>query len=758
MAAHNASRVDTTHRPKILAGFGHLSRGLTQAVRFNWINWGNVKLIFLREVRDQLRDRRTLFMILILPLLLYPALGIGLFQMTAIFAQQPRRVAIVGADHLPDSPRLIAGNHFAANWFPNAKEAEQLELVFGKLDRKAVERGEIQVAIVFPKETRERLAAGETVTPIVVRNTADEKSLFTYGRVMEVLTAWQAEINEQRRLARHLPEHFFDPVQPKTEDVAEAEQRSANLWAKLFPFLLVIMSLTGAFYPAVDLCAGEKERGTMETLLISPASRGEIVLGKYFTIMLFSIATALLNLLSMGITGWQMASLMGNAAAGLTGEEAILAAPSLQSAVWIIVLLIPLSAFFSALCLALAAFARSSKEGQYYLMPLYLITMPLTILTIAPGVELTPLYAIVPVTGVALLLKALILKQYAVAQVYFLPVLVPTVLYSFLALRWAIDLFKREEVLFREAERLDFGLWMRHLIRDKQPTPSGGEAVFCFVVMLLVYWFSLPLITPKITNGFAPSDTFRILVVTQLAFVAPAPLLMTIILTSSPRRTLLLKLPPPIMVPAAFLLAAACHPFVLYLHHWMQQLLPMRKELVEGLRQLLSNELSLGSQLFLIAVLPAVFEELAFRGFILQGLLRNHKVGSAILISSFLFGLFHLNLLQMVTSVLLGCVIALLAVRSGSLLPGSLFHFSNNALTILIGRLTAEHIETSAWMRALFTADPTGGVVYRLPVMLVGLVIAGTLTVWLARDPRRHAADETSENTTPEETLVGSGV
>ena len=73
-------------------------------MQLRWINWRNVKLIFLREVRDQLRDRRTLFMILILPLLLYPALGIGLFQMTAIFAQQPRRVAIVGKDYLPDSP------------------------------------------------------------------------------------------------------------------------------------------------------------------------------------------------------------------------------------------------------------------------------------------------------------------------------------------------------------------------------------------------------------------------------------------------------------------------------------------------------------------------------------------------------------------------------------------------------------------------------------------------------------------------------
>ena len=82
-----------------------------------------------------------------------------------------------------------------------------------------------------------------------------------------------------------------------------------------------MMSLTGAFYPAVDLCAGEKERGTMETLLISPASRTEIVMGKFLTVMLASVMTAMLNLVSMGLTGMQMASRLGSASAGMAGGD-----------------------------------------------------------------------------------------------------------------------------------------------------------------------------------------------------------------------------------------------------------------------------------------------------------------------------------------------------------------------------------------------------------------------------------------------------
>ena len=102
--------------------------------------------------------------------------------------------------------------------------------------------------------------------------------------------------------------------------MATAQRGGGQRLGRLFPFLLVMMSLTGAFYPAIDLCAGEKERGTMETLLISPASRTEIVMGKFFTVMLASVMTALLNLVSMGLTGLQLASQVGVGLDGRAGR------------------------------------------------------------------------------------------------------------------------------------------------------------------------------------------------------------------------------------------------------------------------------------------------------------------------------------------------------------------------------------------------------------------------------------------------------
>ena len=175
--------------------------------------------------------------------------------------------------------------------------------------------------------------------------------------------------------------------------------------------------------------------------------------------------------------------------AGASRKMALMTAPSFSTACWILLLLIPLAAFFSAVCLALAVLARSMKEGQYYMTPLYLICIPLIFLTLAPEIELNLFYSLVPITGVSLLLRALIQSDYSVAWRYFLPVMFTTICYGALALRWAIDQFQREDVIFREAERFDIRVWAKHLLRDKEATPNGAEALFCFLLMLALYWF-----------------------------------------------------------------------------------------------------------------------------------------------------------------------------------------------------------------------------------------------------------------------------
>jgi sodium transport system permease protein len=695
------------------------------------MRWSTALVIFRREVRDQLRDRRTLFMIFVLPILLYPMLGIGGLQIRAALDDKPRVVWLVGPEFLPADPPLLNPERDGFNpaYFDSPFDANRLRLQLKpaepvwldpQMRRQATRVGAVDAVVSLPKDLREQIERFQSPDLDITYDSADERSQITYLRLKEVLSRWQQDLTSRRVKASKLPESFTEPIKIKSVDVATQAEIGSTLWSKLFPFLLVMMSLTGAFYPAIDLCAGEKERGTMETLLISPASRAEIVVGKFLTVMLASVMTALLNLISMALTGVGIARQFG-AAVGANGAskrlDAILAPPSFESAFWIVLLLIPLAAFFSAISLSLAVLARSMKEGQYYMTPLYLICLPLIFLTLVPGIEINLFYSMVPITGVSLLLRALILGDYAVATRYFLPVLLPTICYGALALRWAIDQFQREDVLFREAERFDLRIWVRHLLRDKEPTPNGGETLFCFSVMLSLAWFM----------SMAGLSTTASMAAGQIAFVLTPPLAMALLLTASPRRTLRLYWPETRFLVVAVGLALALNPLVNELRPVVDRLFPMSKELKDALEGMIKTIPDLPTLLLLFAVIPAICEEIAFRGFILTGLEHGHKARTAIVMSAVLFGFMHALVSlyqQLFNATLLGVVLGLLAVKSRSILPGIVFHMINNALAVLIGVWLAN--ESSRRVAPWLFRAPSEGL-YQWWVVALGAVVSGAL-------------------------------
>jgi sodium transport system permease protein len=703
------------------------------------VRWNNVWVIFRREVRDQVRDRRTLFMIFVLPILLYPMLCIGVVQFSTSFEQKPRTILVIGAEHLPQKPLLLTPKHdgFDPELFETIADAERLKVRVQKSEgrwldpayrREAVRAGQADAILPIPADLRERLDTIESEQLPISYSSTDERSQIAYLRLKEVLSRWKEAVVTSRRERDKLPPSYTNPFQIKAEDAASESEQGVNVWAKLFPFLLVMMSLTGAFYPAIDLCAGEKERGTMETLLISPASRAEIVLGKFFTVVLASMMSALLNIISMGLTGVQLARQVGVMKQADPDQlSAALAPPSLTAALWMILLLIPLAVFFSAVCLALAVLARSMKEGQYYMTPLYLVCLPLIFLTLAPGIELTLFYSLVPVTGVSLLLRALILGDYTTAGRFFLPVLVPTVVYGAVALRWAIDQFQREDVLFREAERFDLRVWVRHLLRDKEPTPNGGETLFCFALMLTLAWFMIQYLA---TNP-AAANSIGALAGGQVAFILTPPLAMAVLLTSSPRRTLRLYWPQPRYLALGVALALTLNPLVNELRPIVEWLFPISQAVEESVGQMMKRMPSVGMAIMLFAAVPAVCEELAFRGFILTGLERGHRIRSAILLSALLFGFMHVLVSlfqQLFNATLLGLVLGLLAVRSRSILPGILFHFINNALGVVMAAVGGD--QAHRWIAAWLYREPAGQL-YHWWWVALGALVSAVLLAWL---------------------------
>lgn len=720
------------------------------------MRWSNVGVIFRREVRDQVRDRRTLFMIFVLPILLYPLLGYCMIQFAATLEQKPRAVVVVGAEHLPKSPPLLNERRdgFDPSLFDRPAEAERLVVrlessngAWGDPSRReaAIHQGTASAALVFPRDLAEMLRRQNPVEITIAYNSVDQPGQVTSFRLRDLIERWKTRIVDLRLKQDGKPASYAEPIALKVEDAATPSEVGSDVWSRLFPFLLVIMSLTGAFYPAVDLCAGEKERGTMETLLISPASRSEIVIGKFLTVMLASVLTALLNLVSMGVTGLRMAQQVGSLGSPTARRAAgvavnALGAPSLQAATWMLVLLIPLAAFFSAVCLALAVLARSMKEGQYYMTPLYLISMPLIFLSLAPEIELDLFYSLVPITGVALLLKALILGSYDAAFRYFLPVLLPMLVYAAVALRWAIDQFQREEVLFREAERFSLGTWLRHLYRDRQPTPTGGAALLCFALILTSSWF-----LTMFLSGDRGGPDLGDVVLGQL-FIAIPPVLMAVFLTSSPARTLRLAWPAGRDLLLGIVLAFTLNPLVNELEPIVQRLFPISTAIKTALAQLMSPSTSLGAALVVFALVPAVCEELAFRGLILSGLERQHRTRSAILLSALMFGFLHVLMSlfqQLFNATLLGIVLGLLAVRSRSLLPGIAFHFLNNAMGVMRGTLI-QRAGDASWLGWIYR-NPHDGLYHVVWVVAGAIVSARLLYALWRRKPNEPARPEDAD-------------
>jgi sodium transport system permease protein len=730
------------------------------------MRWSIIRLIWLREMRDQLRDRRTVLMIVGLPLVLYPVLGLCVLTFAMNFFDKPSRIGIVrpaeeplefpqrtrqiepasvaaiigyasqpsfaaavavpiSSAHIDDAP-LVRGKSFKSpfarrdgpmsidkrlevTWYDSeamaaeALEAGKVDLVLSASPDFYADLRKAEMGIEVRPSTEEMPAGafppGRATIRVKFRQESDagEHALL---RLRGVLDKWRIDLKKVRFVRRGLDAAFdspFDLDEPKSPHSETDPLKLVEMVIRVFPFMLVMWALAGALYPAVDLCAGEKERGTLETLLISPAGREEIVLGKFLTIWVFSVASALLNLASMGLTTARFG--------------AILPAGSfpIASLFWCILLSLPLCAFFSAISLAIGAYARSSKEGQYYLMPLFLLTMPLIFITLAPGVELSPFYSLVPVTGVALLMQKLMLSPGSPPWLYFVPVLAPIAIYSGLALRWAIDQFQREEVLFREAERLDIKLWLQRALQEKTATATPGQATFCFALLLVLAWLSA---------GLGGEVAVRHAVI-MLAFVATPPMLMAILLNQRPIQSLRLRWPRWNDIGFAVGFAALLVPAIVWGRHDLLRENPQLEDLLGDV----GAQVNL-SHLIAFGLLPTIAEELAFRGFILTGLRKRYRPRTAVMLCAFLGALFHMNVFRFVPIFGMGVLLGLLTLRSGSVLPGMLLRLLAKTVflcSLPVGDRIAEVTPGWLWMivvaiTASLAATAAWNLFWRVPV------------------------------------------
>jgi len=396
------------------------------------MSWKNIRLILVKELVGTIRDRRTIMAMVIIPLIFYPLLftGIGYFNKLGSTKSEEAISHIV-----------ICGGEFAPQLVKCLHDNEKIEILNIKDDPSLkLKKGDVQAVLEIPSDFKYKIDQGAAVKLILKYDATEAKSRIAQKRVSQIMEKYKSEIILQRLSQLGLKEEFITPIILEEENIATAEKTASSFLAVLLPYLIIILIFAGAMHTAVDITAGEKERGTIATLLVSQISRLEIVLGKCFVVMLISFTSMVLGLL-----GLTLAFLSGASIAG--GIEGAKFGISINTIFLIFLVLLPLVGLASAVLVMVGIFARNIREASSYITPIYMLTIFLGIISISQGIELTDKMFLVPILN-----SSFVFKELLMGKIYWEHIITTfsanTIIAGFALLK-ATRLFSKEEVLFR---------------------------------------------------------------------------------------------------------------------------------------------------------------------------------------------------------------------------------------------------------------------------------------------------------------------
>ncbi len=672
-----------------------------------------VGTIFRKELVESLRDRRTLFMMIGLPLLLYPLLlvGMGMLQERQSDAQAARasRVAVWGelpadmaaqlttpgrmelrpwAGASPSLHAKLAAGAFAtppsvplgleADDAP-ARRAHAPDTPWALEARRAILGRTVDAVLIVWPGSEQRVRGGDLAVVSVLSDAVRPDSRKALDRVSERLGKYRETLRKERERQRALPAGFSATLEIQTTDVATDQRRSGMLLGMLLPYMLIMFSVMAGFYAAIDMTAGEKERGTMQTLLCAPVGAMEIIGGKFLAVWTISTIATVVNLASLALTFSQL-SLIPGMKLSVPLSSYFVAFP----------ILLPLSLMVNALLLAVGAFARDFKDGQNFLTPILLGLMVPLMAAMTPGIELNGFLAFAPVVNVALLIKGVFVGEWT-GELLFL-VMLSSLCYASIALAFAAHVFERNSVLLGEKESLgsvfDFS-------RRPGARPSPGVSLLAFTVVLVALFYA--------SMALMRFGLPVLLVTTQYGlFLLPVVLLVRL-KGYDMRDVLSLRRPSARAVAAAVLVGISAWTVVAGL---LVRLLPPPESVSKGMEQLLllgDKPIPLWGAWLLIAVTPAVCEETFFRGLVLGGFRRLGK-WPAILATGLLFGLAHASIYRLLPTVVLGVLLGFVVWRTRSIAASMIVHALNNGIVVtiarsggLVRRFGLEHAQFIPW-------------------------------------------------------------
>ncbi len=629
-----------------------------------------VWLVYAKELRETLRDRRTLIVMVLLPLVMYPvvifAIGQGIMMQQSVTGEQPSVVSVSG----PAWPALN-----------DAFKAHKKIFAERGYGEKHLADEEVDLLVTVPADYAKKLGAEGTVALSLVYDETRNTSKLALSRANDALQKLEAELSAARLQRRSLPASFAEPLRLVKKSTAQPEQVGAHLLGQVLPLLAILMVLLGAFYPAIDLTAGEKERGTLETLLVAPVSRTALITGKFLVVATVATCTGLLNLGSLGLT-----VAMGLGPGLLEGASEALQVPW-HAVALTAVAIIPAALFFSAVMVAVAALARSFKEAQNLLTPVYMLCMMPAMAAMFPWVKLTPVTALIPAVNVGLLARELIAGRLPLLPL--LLCLLSCLAYTVAALRLAARIYNSERMLFAP----DPGRRPPAATAGLQQSPDPLQAAILMLGVL-----GLILLVGQLVQAM---DVIVGLLITEWVLIATPVLLLIRFGELDARAVLSLHVPRVVTVVGAVMAGLSGWVLVgMVVETVQQRFMPMPKELMEQMSKMLfTGERSLALDLFTLALSPAICEELLFRGVILKASRARMGVTAAVVLNGVLFGVFHLSIYRFFPTMILGMVLALIVIRTRSIIPAMVFHFLNNGCAVLAGRFLGEAATREAAQR-----------------------------------------------------------
>lgn len=503
---------------------------------------------------------------------------------------------------------------------------------------------------------------------------AERVSLSTYSRLRSMLERYESAVVKKSFNKQQLSANMLHPFTLEAKNTALAEKLGGSLIGGILPLIFIVMLMTGALYPAIDMTAGEKERSTLETLVGAPVWPLEIIAGKFLAVATLSLANAALNVGSFALS-IALLPLPANMELQFPWSALPLT----------LALLIPLALFFSALLLMVSSFAANTKEAQVFCMPIFLVPTIGMAISMTPGIELQGPLLLTPIVNTALLIKELFLFHATAQQFGF--VFLSTCLYAAGMVTLAARVFAREEVMFSAQGSLRLFLSRRFF--KELATPRPGDALLAAALMFPAnFYVSLwlqKLLVHDVSKPLEWQSVAILLIIPQYGLFLTVPLLVSRYLKTNLKTTFQWFRPSASAVAGALMMGASSWLVVTQLVAWQSRVWPynsMEMGVEHAFKQLAETLPGQIMLIFLIALTPAICEEHFFRGFFQQGLGHKKKWGTIVLVGA-VFGFFHFPVFRMPITATLGMVLAYTAWQTRSIWPGVIIHFMHNSLSLI---------------------------------------------------------------------------